>query len=307
MDLQKERVGLIDKIQNYCIHDGEGIRTLVFLKGCDMRCPWCSNPESLTMDIVLARADFKCENCGYCVRVCPKGAISEDYSLDKEKCDMCGKCVKACPKSAWSFYGKEMTPEQIVDEVEKDRAFYSKSGGGVTFSGGECTMQSMFLLDTLKLCREKSINTAIETNGNAPEHVYQALAPYVDMFLMDVKHMDNARHMEYTGVSNERVLGNIRRVAGDLDKKVMLRIPLIPGINDSDGNMRETAAFAAEINKTGNLVMVNILPYHSLGASKYGVMGMEYTLDETEPPPQEKIDHVLEIFKEAGVPVQQGG
>jgi pyruvate formate lyase activating enzyme len=305
--LRKERAGLIDKLQNYCIHDGDGIRTLVFLKGCDMRCPWCSNHESLTMDIVLARADFKCEDCGYCARVCPKGAIAADYTLDKERCGMCGACVKACPKSAWSFYGVEMTPKEVVAAVEKDRAFYAKSGGGVTFSGGECAMQPVFLLDTLKLCKEKMIHTAIETNGNAPERVYEALAPYVDMFLMDVKHMDSAKHKEYTGVPNERILRNVLRIAGGLNKPVTLRVPLIPEINDDDGNMERTAAFAAKVQETGNLRMVNILPYHSLGASKYGVMGMEYTLDETEPPAQEQIDHALEIFRKANVPVRQGG
>lgn len=299
--------GLIDKIQNYCIHDGDGIRMIVFMKGCDMRCPWCSNPESLSGKIQLARNPAKCSDCGYCTKACPEGAISEQREVDHEKCTMCGKCVEVCPPGAWDFYGHMMTVEEVVAEVEKDRPYYKKSGGGVTFSGGECTMQPEFLEHALKSCQEAFINTAIETNGNAPQEVYERIAPYVDTFLVDIKHMDSSRHREATGVGNERILSNIRKIAFDLNKRLMLRIPLIPGYNDSEENLRRTAEFAAEVNQSGNLAMVNVLPYHSLGASKYGIMKMDYTMKETKAPGQEEIDRAIAFFREAGVPVKQGG
>lgn len=306
--MRTEITGLVDKIQNYCIHDGDGIRMTVFMKGCDMRCPWCSNPESLTATIQLARNPAKCTNCGYCVKLCPNGAIEESTKdADSKKCSLCGKCVEACAKGAWNLYGRQMSIGEVVAEVAKDRAYYKKSGGGVTFSGGECTTQPEFLKSVLEACKNASINTAVESNGNAPGSVYEELAPYVDTFLIDIKHMDSQKHKEATGVGNERILDNIRKIVFDLDKRLMLRVPLIPGYNDSDDNMEKTAAFAAELNKSGNLAMVNVLPYHSLGAGKYGVMKMDYKMENTRPPSQEKIDKVLQIFKRAGVPAQQGG
>ncbi len=299
--------GLIDKIQNYCIHDGNGIRMVVFMKGCDMRCPWCSNPESLSGQIQLARNPAKCSDCGYCTEVCPEKAISKQREVDCKKCTMCGKCVEICPASAWDFYGHIMSVKEVLTEIEKDRPYYRKSGGGVTFSGGECTAQPEFLEHMLKSCQEASINTAIETNGNAPEEIYIRIAPYVDTFLIDIKHMDNNRHMEAAGVGNERILSNIRKIAFDLNKRLMLRFPLIPGYNDSEDNLGQTAAFAAELQRSGNLAMVNVLPYHSLGMNKYAMMQMDYTMKTTKAPRPDEIDRAISFFQAAGVPVKQGG
>jgi len=301
--------GLIDKIQHFCIHDGDGIRTVVFLKGCGYRCPWCSNPESLTPDIVIGYRASKCSNCGLCARECPKGAVPEEgvRTADRSLCTLCGACVRICPNEARTLFGKYMTPEEVYGEVEKDRAFYRKSGGGVTFSGGECTLQAGFLRKALKLCRAGGIDTAIETSGSADASLYLKIAPDVDTFLIDVKHMDSAAHERYTGFPNEKPLDNIRLIATRLGKRVMLRFPLIPGVNDSLENITETALFAVEIMERGNLVSFNVLPYHKMGAHKYAMLGMRYEMEGTEPPSPERIEQVVDFFRGYGLPAVQGG
>jgi pyruvate formate lyase activating enzyme len=220
---------------------------------------------------------------------------------------MCGECVHYCPKDAWSFYGTGMMVKEVLAEVEKDRAFYNQSGGGVTISGGECTMQGEFLFELLKACKENSISTAIESNANASSEVYKQLSEYVDLFLLDVKHMDSTIHKKATGFGNDRVLSNIRMLTFEMGKKLSIRYPLIPGFNDSDENVLATVQFASEIAKSGNLYKVNILPYHSLGASKYEILGLNYTMSETKAPTQDNIDRVIKAFEKEGLPVLQGG
>ena len=302
--------GLIDKIQHFCIHDGDGIRTLVFFKGCGHRCLWCSNPESREPEIVLGYQASKCTNCGLCSRVCPAGAIPEDAGrrhADRSLCTLCGACARICPNEARVVFGKYMTPEEVYDEIEKDRAFYRKSGGGATFSGGECTLQADFLSKILRLCKSGGVNTAIETAGDADASVYELIAPDVDAFLIDIKHMDSMEHLRYTGFSNEKPLDNIRLIACGLGKRTMLRFPLIPGINDSDENLEKTALFAGEIMESGNLATLNILPYHSMGEAKYKALGMSYEMNGTPAPAQERIDYIVGFFRRYGLPVQQGG
>lgn len=305
--MDKACFGLIDKIQRYCIHDGAGIRTVVFMKGCEMHCPWCSNPETQERVIELARSPFKCDGCGRCVAHCPVGAIGQQYALDREKCILCGKCVRVCPKEAWAIYGQRMTPEAVWQEIEKDRPFYAKSGGGVTFSGGECTNQPAFLLEALRLCKENGVNTAIESNANAESCVMEAIVPYVDTFLLDVKHMDSEKHKKATGVGNERILGNIRDVVFRHRKPLMLRLPIIPGFNDDVENIAATVRFAAELNESGMLQCVNVLPYHAMGASKYAVLGMEYALKELQPPTDAQIEAIVHLFLQEGILAQKGG
>jgi len=200
-----------------------------------------------------------------------------------------------------------MTAEEVYDEVEKDNVFYRKSGGGVTFSGGECTVQADFLAKVLRLCKEGGIDTAVETAGDADSSVYRRIAPDVDTFLIDIKHMDTTIHERYTGFPNEKTLENIKLVACELGKRIMLRFPLIPGINDSDENIEKTALFAKEIMDCGNLASVNILPYHKMGASKYDMLGMRYEMEGIEAPSQDQIDHVVDYFIKHGLPAEQGG
>jgi len=309
MSLEKDIRGLVYSIQRYCIHDGPGIRTTVFFKGCQLVCPWCANPESQLPETEIACSESKCTGCGYCINVCPNVAITldEKAQLDREKCDLCGKCVRACIREAWQIYGKYYSVDDIIAEIEKDMPFYRKSGGGVTFSGGEPTLQPDFLFVALKKCKEKDIHSAIESHGAAPFSYYIEIAPYTDLFLIDVKHMDSDKHKEYVGVGNEKILENIRMLAAEHDKKVMLRVPLIPGFNDDLENIEKTGKFAKEIAKSGNLTTVNILPYHAMGKGKYKMLSKEYAMQETKPPTQQAIDEIIGIFKELGLPVEQGG
>ena len=305
----KQLTGWIYSIQRYCIHDGPGIRTLVFFKGCELRCPWCANPESQCFDRQIACSTGKCVECGYCAKVCPKGAItlSPKPQLNRDLCDLCGVCVRACARDAWKIYGEEYTVEQIVAEIEKDSPYYRKSGGGVTFSGGEPTGQPEFLLETLKACHQHGIHTAIESHGFASSDIFRRIAPYTDLFLIDLKHMDSRTHQQLTGVDNAQVHANIRMLGCELGKKLMLRIPLIPGCNDSLENLVQTAAFAKELQSCGALETVNVLPYHAMGRGKYDLFGWTYGMMETKPPEQPEIDRALRVFADAGLPVKQGG
>ena len=258
---------MIYSIQRYCIHDGNGIRTTVFFKGCQLRCPWCANPESWRPHMQIGYLSHKCTDCGKCEQICPKHAI-KNHRIDERLCDHCGKCAYYCPQDALQVYGKELSLEQLVEEVLRDRSFYEQSGGGVTFSGGEATLQAEYLLPAATVLHQKGIHTALESNGLFSGQLRLQLVQVIDQFLIDLKHMDDSRHKEVLGVSNQTVIQNLTALS---DRDLIIRLPVIPGFNDGEDNLRRTAQFARELK-----VPLQLLGFHNLGTSKYRALGMPY-------------------------------
>lgn len=258
---------MIYSIQRYCIHDGEGIRTTVFFKGCQLRCPWCANPESWYPHLQIGFLSHKCTDCGRCEQVCPKHAI-KNHRIDEDLCDRCGQCAYYCPQEALQVYGEDFSPELLAEEVLRDRAFYEQSGGGVTFSGGEATLQAEYLLSTAAILHRKGIHTALESNGLFSGRLCLELTQVIDQFLIDLKHMDDSRHREILGVSNQTVLRNLTALS---DKNLTIRLPVIPGFNDDENNLRRTAHFAKKLK-----VPLQLLGFHNMGTTKYHALGIPY-------------------------------
>jgi len=297
--------GTIFNIQRYSIHDGPGIRTTVFLKGCPLSCWWCHNPESQRHGAQLVVWKERCIGCGGCKRVCPEGAISvEGFPpvIDSEKCSGCGRCAEACPAAALEMVGKTVSSEYVMREIEKDLIFYDQSGGGVTFSGGEPLMQPEFLAELLEKCKAGDIHTAVDTCGYANWEVLAGIAGITDLFLYDIKHMDDLVHIRTVGVSNRIILENLRKLA-KVHSNIIIRFPLVPGINDDRANIEKTAQFVSSIG----VREVNILPYHNTGMDKYARLGRNYRLTDTREPSKELTDSACGIFSEYGINVKIGG
>ena len=281
-----EKTATLFDIGRFRNTDGPGIRTILFFKGCPLRCQWCSNPFGLSLDPQLVVNPAKCTGCGKCVEICPNGVNTitpgEKVRVDFAACTRCGACVKLCPAGTRMIAGQTYTPRQLYQEAAKDGAFYRKGGGGVTLSGGEVLLQYEVAAETLRLCRANYLNTCIETSGFAPwEHLWQ-VAQYCHTVFFDLKHMDPVKHKEMTGVSNEKILANLQRLCEELPKKrgrVIVRMPLIPGYNDDDDAVIAAARFVARLEGTPEL---NLLPYHNLGESKYEMIGEEYSLSHLE-------------------------
>ena len=242
--------------------DGPGIRTTVFFKGCNLRCAWCHNPESQSPHLQMMFHASKCTHCGKCREKCPNGL---------QKCDFCGKCTLVCPQDARQLCGREYTVDEVMRAVERDKAFYENSGGGVTFSGGECMLQIDFLEQVLKRCKQSGIHTAVDTAGHVPFAYFERIMPDTDLFLYDVKCLDDAKHMQYTGVSNERILENLRRLL-TAGAAVWVRIPVIAGVNDSVEEMEGIRRF---LDACGAPERVELLPYHGMGEHKYAAIGKQ--------------------------------
>lgn len=407
--------GLVFNVQKYSVHDGPGIRTTVFLKGCPLRCKWCHNPEGLSSEPELVTFQSRCLGCGICVQVCPKGAIwlsslnsgdsqsvpdapggphapdnpdtpdtpdtpdapdapnvpgvqDAPHSLDapdtsdapdvphapdtpsvpgaqdtpdvphsphaqgaadvpdaqgvtratantdapgttkrvavtdRGKCNVCGKCADLCPTQAREITGKLVTPDWVIEQVLKDRVFYEQSGGGVTFSGGEPLMQPEFLLELLKRCKAEGIHTAVDTSGYVPWESIEQAAPFTDLFLYDIKMMDPARHMEYTGVSNGLILDNLAGLS-KIHNAIIARIPVIPGVNDDASNIESTGELLAQLG----IMQASILPYHDIGSDKYGRLGKHYALGDTAKPSDEAMSSIKEILERFRLSVKIGG
>lgn len=279
------------------IHDGPGIRTTVFFKGCPLNCLWCSNPESQKVEKEVACFQSRCVTCGYCAEVCPKGLIEAQPPFEitnREECDLCEICVKECCTNAKKVVGEDYTVDELLKEIMKDKSFYDSSGGGVTFSGGEPLMQSAFLKEILAACRENGVHTAIETTGMTDTDSLIETAALLDLIFYDVKHMDDETHRDITGVSNERIIANLAALAKAHDN-IVVRIPVIPGINDSTENLRKTADYAASLN----IPSIELLPYHNLGEVKYGQLGREYALADTQKPSEEQMNALADEMRNA--------
>ena len=284
--------GLVFNIQKMSIHDGPGIRTTVFLKGCPLKCSWCANPESQSLFEEVAFSVNRCISCGYCAQVCPKGLISSDAPfqiVDRTVCDGCMKCVKECCTEAKRAVGEYYSPESLLEEILKDKVFYDKSGGGATFSGGEPFMQGEFLLEILKLCKENGLHTAVETCGCGNLEEMTEAAQYLDLIFFDLKHMDDAKHREVIGASNKQILRNLDELSR-IHSNIVVRTPVIPGINDDPENIRESAEFVA----SRGIGQYELLPYHDLGKTKYEQMGIVYKLAGLESPATEYMDYLVE-------------
>ncbi len=307
IDTQSKK-GIVFNIQRYSIHDGPGIRTSVFLKGCFLRCIWCQNPESQAIKPELFFFTEKCTGCGTCVAACPTNAIRiiEKKSVtDRNACKGSGQCVQACPGEARSLMGREITATELFHTIKSDEIFYRRSDGGVTLTGGEPFLQHAFSKNILSLCRQAGIHTAIETCGYAGWEIVKDVLQYTDLVLYDLKHMNSEKHREYTGVPNSLILDNIRRIHHELRIPVWIRIPVIPGYNDSLENIRETAKFvAAELDQS---VPVSLLAYHRLGESKRERLGMPLKDLSIIPPADEYIQEIRDTVASFGLQVHIGG
>jgi len=298
--------GVVFDIRRYAIHDGPGIRTTVFFKGCPLRCWWCHNPEGQNIEPELVYRESRCIGCGECSRSCQPEAIlpvAQSISVNRDKCVLCGNCCRVCPSDALSIAGKQMTVQEILEEIEKDRAFYEESGGGVTFSGGEPLLQPDFLNALLNECKKRDAHTIVDTCGFAQYEIIDRIRDKVDLFLYDIKTMDNHKHRKYIGASNERILGNLKKLA-EGGSSVVISFPIIPGINDDDENVTRTAEFVSSLP---NIQQVNLLPYHRAGIEKYRNLGKPYKLGRIQPPSNQRIKSVKEKVETFGLKVGIGG
>jgi pyruvate formate lyase activating enzyme len=298
-------IGQIFSIQRYSLQDGPGIRTTVFFKGCPLRCVWCSNPESQNPYPEIMARSLKCEGCGECVKVCPRGAVSLNgvvSLIDRSICDRCMKCVEVCPSGALETTGKGITIEEAVHECSLDEPFYRNSKGGVTLSGGEPLYQPEFAFRLLKECKAKGLHTALDTCGYAPWEVFQGVLAFTDLILFDVKHLNPEKHRMGTGIGNDIILENLRKLINSRQARLWIRIPLIPGYNDSEAQIREVARLAAK----ETVEKVSVLSYHEWGKPKYGFLGREYPFKGQTREDQFQLETLKRIIESEGLSITIG-
>lgn len=291
----------ITNIQKFSIHDGDGIRTSVFFKGCPLRCEWCHNPETQRYEREIQYDPDKCTGCGACVKACPNQAIllkDGKPVTDRSACTLCGRCEIFCPAGIRETVGREYTVKALVKELMKDQIFYEDSGGGVTLSGGEAMMMDMeYLLAVAKELKRQDVSLTIDTCGYVPYEKFQAILPYVDTFLYDVKVMDPELHKRYIGADNKLILENLVRLAGD-GARIYIRIPVIREVNGNEKNMKETIAFLKEHDI--HPPQINLLPYHDTGSGKYPKLDMEYKGTDLHAPEKAEMEELVRLFQEAG-------
>ena len=299
------RTGLIFNVQQYSIHDGPGIRTTVFFKGCPLTCPWCHNPESRGREPFVHYDRDRCLGCEACVRVCPEGALSRTDAgivTDETRCATHATCADACPAEARRLVGRRVTVEELLADIERDRTFYEQSGGGVTFSGGEPLLQWKFLVDVLTACGKRGIHRAVDTTGHCEPAVLDRVAAETDLFLYDIKLMDPALHRRLVGVPLQPILDNLARLLSR-GARVRVRIPLIPGVT-SDDSIARTAALLASLPEVDG---VNLLPFHKSAKDKHRTFGMPWLLTSADEIPRHRVDAWAGHMATSGLHVAVGG
>lgn len=288
---QKGGVKVIFNIQKCSIHDGEGLRTLVFFKGCPLQCMWCANPESQAFKPEIMESPVRCISCGTCRDVCPQSAISDDFIIDRALCIECMKCVDVCYAESKKIAGRNYTAEELYKEIEKDKPFYTRYGGGVTFSGGEPFAHGKDLKDIAEKCHEKGINVVVESCGYGQFDQFKAALPYIDAMFIDIKHIDTEAHRKLTGAGNELILDNIRKIS-EYGIPITIRTPIIPGFTDGEENIKGIAEFAGSLSTVKEY---ELLAYHNFGAPKYEALGRQYLLANVEAPEDEKMRKLVKI------------
>ena len=307
--------GIISNIQKYTIHDGPGIRTEVFFKGCNLRCPWCSNPEGLERTPELGFYPDKCRgeaDCGWCRSACPAPPPAGQHvsaRFDTDACRACLKCADACPAGAIRLWGKRWSVPELMAEIEKDRSFYEKSGGGVTLSGGEVLLQWEFAAALLRACKDAGIHTCVESALHVPWEHAEAVFDYTDLVITDIKHMDSLSHKAITGAGNERILDNILRVSA-LGKPLVIRTPVVPGYNGDEANIRATGAFLRD-RLGGKILQYQLLPYRKMGTEKYASIRRPYPMEDYRVPERGEWEPTLRRYaallrEEYGLPAVAG-
>jgi pyruvate formate lyase activating enzyme len=298
--------GIIFDISRYAIHDGPGIRTTVFFKGCPLNCWWCHNPESMAGGPQLAMREARCIRCGRCIDGCPNGASAFDEGVpvtDASLCRLCLECTRLCHAEAREVVGRTMTVDEVMTEIEKDTPFFDESGGGVTFSGGEPLMQPVFLIRLLEECGRLEIHRTVDTSGHASRDILLKAAEQSDLFLYDLKHMDPGVHRQYTGVSNQTILDNLRALS-ERPVQVRVRFPVIPGINDSLEHAAQMGFFLRQLPR---VKQVDLLPYHDVMRTKYRRLGVTWRLGPMPPPDSNHLREIAETLCGFGLHVTIGG
>lgn len=300
------QTGRIFDVKQYALHDGPGIRTTVFLKGCPLSCWWCHNPEGIDPEAQIVYRSRRCIGCGECVAACSHDALSltaDGVAKDDQKCQIIGTCAEICPTEAWELVGDVVTAEKILEIVKKDLPFYKQSNGGVTFSGGEPLMQPEFLSTCLMLCGQEGIHRVVDTSGYAEKSILEIISKETDLFLYDLKFMDSEKHKLYTGVSNQQILANLKYLARS-GANVIVRFPLIPGLNDDDQNIDLVGMFLRVLPE---IKMVHMLPYHGYQERKYALLDTQYRVKEIPRLTPEKLNQAKERLEDFGLSVELGG
>jgi len=298
---------LIFDIKRYAINDGPGIRVVIFFKGCNLKCAWCHNPEGISAKVEKMYAPAKCIICGSCVEICPEKAITlttEGIITNPDLCKLCGRCAGVCPTKAIEMSGKVMSVPEIMDIIEKERIFFDQSGGGVTFSGGEPLVHAKMLIELLDECGKRGIHRAVDTAGNVGTETILEVARRTDLFLYDLKHMDSDLHKKWIHAGNEKILHNLKAIS-DSGAHIIIRIPLVGGVNDTDENIEQTAKFISELS--GEKKTVHLLPYHNIAQNKYMKLGKSDDFEQLKEPGKEVLVRAIEKFKEYGIEASVGG